>query len=477
MRIKYRISFTLISSFLAVSPVYSAERTPINSSLYYDIGGGEVIDFPLTRNPTTRIEVDASFKLPTLCEIWDKKLDLGGLDNYIDLAGSYAKGELDKLGEGVIEFLVTAPATIAVASLQRALPGMYDYSQNLKAQMDVSIDYAKQSCSAVVENMDNNVNPWSNWLTASASTHWRSMLDDDEMVNVLKAEKKINELHGEVAVQWFGKKRGTQEEGPINLVRDVVSAGFAANLDRIYTGDKVIANGTTSPYQELRDGISVTLPKEDPLSSLFGDSDIAGDFAVQVLGEQAIEFCEECTAGGFTPGTGLKPRYAKERDDLINVWSLLLGQYEGDTKPPPTAEMKKISSSKVAITRPIWVALDRMPKQDRDIFIYRLISDVAAERTVAKAIAVRQMIKAGISTPDVQSYKHAKDEADRLADQMKDEVNDFLWEIETQENLASNTASKILQADTIDSLNDLQAIINHTNSKSSTYTATQGPLK
>lgn len=476
MKIYKALSLALVSG-VAVSPVYGAERSPINSALYYDIGGGEVINFPLTRTQPEVIRVEGSFRLPSLCEIWDQKIDLADPGVYLDMVQDYAKGELDQLGERIVEFLVTAPATIAVASLQRALPGMYDYSQNLKAQMDVSVDYAKKSCAAVVEDMDNNVNPWSGWLTASTNTHWRTMINDPDVPHVLDAEKEINAKHGEVPVRWFGADRGTLDGGPIHLVNDVVSAGFAANLDQEYGGTSISAENEKSDYLSVADGGAVNETLQAPIDALFQNSDNAANFAVQVLGEQAIHYCEACDEGGFTPGTGLKPQYANERDRLTTAWSSLLGAFEGDTRPPPLAVMKNISSNRVAITRSIWVALDRMPKQDRDLFIHRLISDVAVERTVDKAIAVRQMLKAGISTPDVQSYQHAKEEADRLADQMKDEINDFLWEIETQDNLASNTAAKILQADAIDSLNDLQSIRNYSGSKSSTLTSSQGPIE
>lgn len=461
-----------------VASVHAADRSPLNSTLYYDIGGGEVINFPMSRKNPTHIGVEASFKLPTLCEIWDRKIDNpDDVTAYVEMVADYATGELDRLGEQVVEFLVTAPATIAVASLQRALPGMYDYSQNLKAQMDVSIDYAKQSCAAVVETMDNNASPWSGWLTASTSTHWRTMLDEDEVPNILEAEKKINELHGETSVQWFGDKRGADDEKPIKLVKDVVSAGFAATIKEPYVGENVSAAGSESNYQMLTEGEPSTQPRPDPIIATFGDSDTAAEFAVGVLGEQTIIYCAECGQGGFTPGTGLKPRYAKERDDLIDEWTGLFKDFNGESNPPTRTRLQKVSSNKVAITKDVWVALERMAKQDRDLLVYRLISDVSVERTVNKAVAIRQFIKSGISTPDVQSYAHAKEEADRLADQMKDEINDFLWEIETMENLASSTALSILQADTIDGLNNLQAIRNYTDSSNSNFNTSQGPLK
>mgnify|MGYP000606977400 CR=1 FL=1 len=447
-----------IAGCLAFVPLGSAhaDGAPIGSALYYEIGGGDLVSEPL--NPgadARRLGVGVEFRLPTLCDIWDGKMRRP--EDYLELVRDYTKGEIDALMKQIVITLIGSAEEVVIAALQRALPGMYDYSQNLKAQLDAEITHAKRSCQQVVDRAAGGNNPWNDWLNASNSYQWQSTLlpaeagTEPAFKTVLDAERAIRESSGEQSIPWFGTElKGGAGASPIPLVKDLVSAGYAAHItDREYTGAPL-----TAPTETMRASLGSpsgeTTADTIRMSELWPGSNDAVAFAVRVLGEKEVSFClaEEC-GGSIKPGLGLKSEYTREYDRLVEAWKALYAARSSAAAPPTIAQLNTLSSNKVRITKQLYQALLGMQPQERDLYTYRLIGDVAIDRVVERALALRQLLKAGANTPQVQAYEAAQDEARALIEQIKDEIDDIAWEVQTQELLASKTGAAIVAAETI----------------------------
>lgn len=453
---KHTFSVALLVVSLSLTHAH-ADGSPINSALYYEIGGGDVVNQSLNSASASRVlRVGASFKIPTMCELWDNK-HLLDPDIYPTLVKSYAEGTLDDLSRAITNYLVTAPVTILIASLQRALPGLYDYSQNLKAQLDAEITYAKKSCQQVVDDLDAGNNPWQGWLKASTAAQWGETLNPasptNPTQNILEAEEAVRTNHSNKSVVWFGGakggKTGTDADDPILLVKDVTSAGYAANYGLEYIGENIPAPADNISTNAIGDGVTSEAPPR--LNKLWTNSNNASAFAIRVLGEQEISFCLEGCEGSLRPGMGLKPEYQREYDRLVTAWTTLLDN-NTIAAPPSITDFETVSSNKVKITKPIFQYLLNLTDQERNLYIYRLISDVAVDRTIELALALRQILKAGQNTPQVKAYRVASTEVGMLVETLKTEIDDLAWEISTQDQLASKTASKLMAAQTLETI-------------------------
>ena len=445
----------LLFGFPSLPGAVYAQSSPVSSSLYYEIGGGALVNQPLNANVSSPLlSIDAEFRIPTMCELWDSK-HLQDPLTYLSLVRDYAEGRLDQLSTAITGYLIDAPTAILIAALQRALPGLYDYSQNLKAQLDAEITYAKKSCQQVVDDIDAGNNPWAGWIKASTGAEWSSTLlsTPGAPPNILAAEEQVRENHSNASIEWFGGKKGgkngTDAAEPIKLVADVTSAGYAANYGQPYNGTPYTA--PTTEYSNNAIGVGNTVTAVPRLNKLWNSSGAAAAFATRVLGEQEISYCLDGCAGSMKPGLGLKPEYQVEFEALVTAWTTLLDDHS-IAEPPPLSDLESVSSNKVKITKQVFQYLYAQDTQDRNVYIYRLISDVAVDRTIERALALRQLLKAGHRTPEVRAYRVASTEVQELIDTLKTEIDDLAWEISTQDQLASKTASRLLAAQTLETL-------------------------
>jgi integrating conjugative element protein (TIGR03755 family) len=442
-------------SLIALLPGSAAAKiySPVNAGIYYEIGGADLVNMPPGSSLMgPNLSVGTEFKLPSVCEIWDSKMwkdpDVVG-----KMVEDYAKGYIKNLGTAVVGYLAGAAQTLAVAALQRALPGMYDYSQNLFSQMQLDIDFATKSCQQAVDEMDAGLNPFDGWITTSKSMKWRSSLSDQYTgteTNILDVEESMRQNPNETSINWFGGPKGGAAADPIKLVKDVTSAGYAAALGLDYQGTPVTAATTHSETQIGAGGTQSNV--DDHMKELFATSDQAATFANQVVGEQTISYCETCT-GSTTPGVGLKPTYLGEKETLVKAWNALLTKYPTAATYPKIADFNGVSSSKVRITKRVYSALMSMDtEQDKKLLINRLVSDVAVDRTVEKALVLRQFLKSGYATPQVQAIPEAQKDVQTYIDHVKHEIDDFQWEVDTQDKMAAKTSAAILRMDAIDKL-------------------------
>lgn len=436
------------------SEVQAKTYSPVNAAVYYEIGGAELVNKPPTSIKLGgTLSIGPEFMLPSVCDVWERKLWKMSATELAAFIGKYVIGvDIKNLGPSIVAYLATAAQTIAVAALQRALPGMYDYSQNLFAQMQLDLDFATKTCQQVVDEMDAGSNPFDGWITTSKAMGWRTTLTDSYTAhdNILDVNAALTEKPHETSVNWFGGPKGGAGTDPIKLVTDVVSAGYAtaATTAGVYSGTPVTAAHTHT--ETAIGGGAATV--DDHLQTLFPSSADAATFANQVIGEQTISFCDTCT-GSTMPGVGLKPTYLDEKEKLTLSWNTLLTTHPTHTTYPTIAEFDAVSSVKIRITKRLYSSLLSMDTtQDRDLFINRLISDVAVDRTVEKALALRQFLKSGYATPQVQAIPQAQADVKVYIDQIKHEIDDFQWEIETQNKMAAKTSSALLRLDTVEKM-------------------------
>ena len=453
---------TCLVSGVPQSALAQNTAAPPNSALYYDLGSGTVSVGALNPVGFTRFQLlPGDTVLPSLCDIWDNRHNLAGA--FGDLVEFYLKQQLalEGLTEEIIAGIKTVPEVLLIAALQRALPGFYDFSQNLKAQIDFRVDNAELSCQKAVDKMETGTNPLDGWIQVSVGQAWRETLTPDYIADpgtpthLLTAEQDVLENGRSKPIPWFGGPAGAEEDNPIIFVNDVVKAGFAAMVDvdpsvegGTYDGsDGPIAAPATTTVSRLNAAGTAMEDVDIPsrLRDLWQNSNQAVDFAREVLGEEEIATCETCTSR-FAPGQGLSREYERQQVAVTEGWVDIINDYDGLTTRPKFADYAKVSSRKVRMGNQVFDAIVQSEGIDRVILVEKLASDVAAERTVDRALALRQLLRSGSDTPEVRGNEFISDKAKALIDRLRADVDDLRWEIDQQNRGAGNTASRILSA-------------------------------
>ena len=117
--------------------------------------------------------------------------------------------------------------------------------------------------------------------------------------DAVTAKQRVESSGGAGGLTWIGgAKRGGRNQAAIEVIRDVMQAGYNVTMNR-----PPAASATT------------VFPPTTKLAEAFASPSVAADWAVSVIGDKQISLCDEvgCQAKASTPGGGLLPKYETER--------------------------------------------------------------------------------------------------------------------------------------------------------------------
>lgn len=418
--------------------------------VYLEIGGGDVIRSPLNGGNTPDVLASANLSLSggLSCDMWDG-LHLS-LDAFEGMVEDHLDDAVNELQTQIVTSIVGAAQGLVTAALQRAMPGMYDWSMNVNSQIETNIGEAKLSCDSVLSKVNGGLNPDKGWINSSVTYDWELRtnggVDDVENGvgrppehvdgNILRASQNVANNKGETDIPWFTGMRGGASQEPILVVNDSAIAGYAVQSGSAVTDDAATGAAQDVDYLSPGNGAVTTETETQELAELWGTPQQAADWITDVVGEKTVSFCEECTPSSQA-GRGLDAKAHEERNAAITAWQALLDQ--GDLRARTIGDMQSVSSNKVHIPSSVLEALELMPDQDKMMFINRMASDVAAARTVEKALAARSLLKSALSTPEVQGIEDARTEIEAQIGFLRNEIEDMLFDIEAGNKLASKT--------------------------------------
>jgi len=432
------------------------DRTPSEPFVYYQMGGGDSISDAL--NPGVTLSANRlgpAFRQPSSCEIWENRENLAGYAETI--INDFIETKMESAA-GLVQNMTIAVKSIdkmaAIAALERALPGMYDWMNQMTGMINNQLEVSMNSCRAAVGKQRAGSSVLDSWLDVSTNIAWRKTLDPDYAYNtddthINKVARTIHEKAPSTPIPWFGGDSGAIPGKPIKVTEGIISAGYAASASTSYTGT-AISGPPTAPNTVINpNGTTSVSPTETRLAKLFPTSAEAVAFATQVLGEESILYCNEpgCDTD-ITAGIGLKATYSAERARLLEAWAKLLQDYPPNTiNNPKLSEFDDVSSQGVRITKQVYNVLRRQTPQNRNVYIYKFVSDVAIANTVEKALALIEMVNSGVMAPQVQSYTVTREKAKRLENIAKESIESLMYEINIMKGLTSDTAQLLLASD------------------------------
>lgn len=445
-----KLIITMAVLLMAASkPSYSLTESPAETQgLYYLIGGGEALREPLNIAATPKFGLAASLKGATSCDAWDG-FHLDG-DVIQEMVEDHIQNQVKNFSKQIIVG-ITAYAQGAIAlAVQRAMPEMYDFAMQVDSQLSGEIEVAKMSCETAMENLDQGISPFDNWISASGGFSWANSLNTADAtgdINILEAEDNASNEKGEVSVPWVnGELKGGEGEEPILVVHDATLVGYAAQAGAgsSSTDEATSADGEIE-FTSIGGGGTVQRPQA--LAGYWASSGQAAEWAKNVLGETTISYCATCTEGGFEAGKGLQWAAHQEQEEVVTAWNDLYATVAGDPVDASIGELRAISSTRVQITRDVIVALSNLHPQDKRVYIRRLASDVAMYRTIEKGMALRRILKASLQEPGIQTHKAGVEEIEKKITELEEEVQELVFDVEIGSKLVSSVPTALFAYD------------------------------
>jgi integrating conjugative element protein (TIGR03755 family) len=409
-----------IALLATMTPALAMAQQPTvgTGSWYYSMGGAAPISpAPNINAATFTFGGSSSLELPKACGTLDPAISIG------NSLGQVSDG-LDQLEEILVLAATEAIAALPAIILQRANPGLYEHFQSSLANAKQLYDISVKSCERIVEDSSNGRNPLEDWVTVSKRETYQRLINEDD-ADAVAAEEEVAETNGDEGFVWIGdEQRAGADQEPVEVIREVVQAGYNLILGRDVT------EAGAPPVEP-----GVRLP------ALFATPADAGEFAVSVLGDQIIQTCQGCTST-TTAGVGLAPTYAAERQEIGEELATILAEGgEADLE-----SLENVSAASVSVTPQLVQTLASIDDaQDRAILTGRLAGDVATARTVEQALSVRRLLYSGRKVPQVSSNTLALEQIDSALEELEREINAFMFESRIQKELLSDTAAVVLQ--------------------------------
>lgn len=384
------------------------------SLLYYRIGGGEPVSRPANPAATTlRIGLGGAARLNYSCGRFDGAVTVQNLMN------GFAS-----LGTTVTAAVRSGIAALPLYVLQRASPGLYELFQTYQKKAEAEWNIALKSCEEMEAQIKQGADPYAEWLAMAKGEGWKEVSRTTR--DAVVAKQRVESGGGTGGLTWIGgTKRGGRNQGAIEVIRDVMQAGYNVTMNR-----PPAAPATT------------VFPPTTKLAAAFASPSVAADWAVSVIGDKQISLCDEvgCQAKASTPGGGLLPKHELERSTAATQLQTTVS-----AAAPTYADLERASAPGVAIKRELVDALRSLAPAERQFALARLSMEVAQARVVDKALMVRNLLLTGGGVPEA-AWEPAQKELRERVEQLNRHMDDLLFETRVRREVVSSTARELIDS-------------------------------
>lgn len=417
------LRFIAACVMLAASSAYTAgdnkltdkltEYYPVLSDyMHYSIGGGSAVSAPASRGTPNQYGLGIGWKSNFTCGNFDMKFSIKNQLNGI------TEGFKDLYGN-IIESATGAVASLPAMIIQRANPQLYDMLSNGLYQGKLDFNNFKTSCEAM-SNQLADLAMDSKWAKMAGLQDAAKIAENE--TDAMAARKKIDEdskKKGEKGIVWVGgETKGGKNQKPIEIIGDVVGAGYNIAIGRQPTAKGQVVNC---------DGM-LCLEWDTP--------EKAAAYAKELLGEKILRTCTTCgdPAVESKAGKGLNAfiekstiEKATQLEEAINNMSELTPK-----------QLNAMGTSTVAVTQGVLDAIASSP--DAAILGARLANELAISKELEKAIGLRRMLLAGMREPNVENNPEAQTDIEKALKLLDREIEQVKLEMELQRSINGNTA-------------------------------------
>lgn len=398
------------------------EHPHSKSRLYYRLGGGDPAARSNNRNMTAiRFGLAGNLRLNYSCGKFDLALSWSTLMN-----------SFSQLGTQITNAVRAGIASLPMYFLQRAQPGLYELFQTYSQKADAMIAASQKTCEEMEAQIRAGGDPYEDWVKLAKGENWKVQAETNG--DIVQAKYTVEEAGGARGVRWLGgQQRGGENQPPIRLIYDLVTAGYNVtfNSTNPVAGDNAYAAPGPTMMQTR-------------LMQAFRVPSAAARYAQDVLGDMDVGLCDTaaCPQKATSTGTGLSPKYEAE---VPTVEATLL-QMVSQLNPNLTVQLETIQAPGVAMSREVIDALRELPDPERTIALKRLAQEIGLARTIDKALAIRNLLLTSLTLPEVTAAPIATNKAQEKIAVLNRYIEDLLFENRVRREVVSNTASLLLEA-------------------------------
>lgn len=417
---KYLVVLGSILIVIICGNANAITATPKNDSMfYYDIGGAEPISLPPSPITTT---MTLSFKATF------SGISCGEFDPMVALSNS-----MDALKDGLDDAVnqLESAATAAISALpgyllQKANPGLYDLFQNGILRATQKFALSTKSCELMEAEMSRGIDPFEQWVSVSAGDDWKVAMGTAGVTDLNSVKEDIATNKGRNGVYWLGGARaGGVSQPPINVLRDVIRAGYNISTGRSVTQTSAIPiTPTTTKF----------------IKKWNRPSD-AEDWVREVLGDIYVT-TNKTGNKGAQPGRGIIPIIYDRKIDIKNdLVDMLTG-----VSAPTRVNLDKLSAPGVGVSLQLFNSIrDLNDDTERGIVVDALSTEIAEAQVIEEAILIRRLLYTGRKEGNISSVNIAQKNIDSAIIELNTEIDNLIFEKNIREMFVGSTAKLILK--------------------------------
>ena len=395
-----------------------------NSSLYYQIGGGQSVPVPpVQNNYSAPIGAEGNVGLGFSCGMFSPIDTItNSLNNFTD--------SVQNVPGSVVSHATTAIVSFPMYKLAQADPKLYNILNNNVIGAHNQFALNMKSCNSMQSQALEGRDPYNDWITVSRNNDMKNqMAFGDGDLN--KAMSQVNQAQGNNGVPWatpgatLGSNAGGKGQPPIFVVHDTAVAGYNVMLGR---------NATDTSTPSKNDNNQLLL-------NYWGSPEEAAKWLVFVVGDQKITTCtdSDCSKNS-TPGRGLLPYIQTSTTAIQKKFSDLVSN-PGDISKESLLE---ISAPGQVVSRPVIRAITNMNENARSNTIATLSQSIAASRIVNEAIQAKTILEMGSQVPNIHSVGAAQKVIKNKINMLQQDIDSVMYTVKIRRELNSNVMSKIM---------------------------------
>lgn len=417
------LAMSLGNAYADTSNMFPSSNT--NSSLYYQIGGGQSVPIPPVQNSVSvPINAEGNIGLGFSCGMFNPVNTItNSLNNF--------KDSVQNVPGTIVSNATSAIVSFPMYKLAQADPKLYNILNNNVIGAHNQFALNMKSCNTMQGEALKGQDPYNNWITVSRNNDMKNqMAFGDGDLN--KAMSKVNQTQGNNGVPWatpgssLGSYAGGLGQPPIMVVHDTVIAGYNVMLGRNATD--ISAPGKSDNNQNLL--------------NYWGSPKDAAKWVVSVVGDQKITTCTEATcAKDSTPGRGLLPYVQAATMDiqkkLVNLVS----------NPSAVNEqsLMAVSAPGQVVSPALLENIRMMNRNAQSNTIATLSQNIATTRIVNEALLAINLLQMGSQVPNIHSVGAAQKILANSIQMIQGDINRIMYSINIRRQLNSNVMGNIMK--------------------------------
>ena len=417
-----KLAVGLLLGLVPVSTVNSETAPARDSAWYYQIGGAQALS--AAANPGVRsLKLGGNLDLSHIysCGNFDP---ITGLTNIL----GNAKGQVMSAYAGLISAATSAIAALPAYILQRAAPGLYDLYQNAIIRGEAALETANASCEQMEAEVRNGQNPYERFIKVAKGFDWKVQMGNGSAgsapSDVKTAKETVEANNGSHGIPWVGGHyAGGTAQAPVLAITDTVKAGYNIELGRAVddTGAALTGAGAT------------------PLGKVWKTPREAQDYALFVLGDVELTTSKDQQRTA-TPGHGILPKIDTDKTPILAALRTLVN----GNQVPDTAELEKVSTPGIAMTREVIDAIRALPTvQEQESAMQKLADEAATGINLEKALFLRRLLQSGRMEPNIYASGLSPD-IEMAVTHITQAIDNVLYETRIRREMFAQTATVLL---------------------------------